>query len=235
MQVTDIEEMRSKEQEVEVKQAMEHLVQEREAENQGVMTNSGKHIDEASDRQKRRSWPSSKNRQPKHCGLRRLEVESIITKTSNDGHELVIPLGSQQGNHPSIEPATSTAPTDRNCHSNVMQTLHLLERFGVSDEFYEVTQVRLIMLLGTELCIYCCFHLCLQVYPELARSYQVKQARQEKGKDIELEWVPAPFHGVYHHFKPAVVAALQREVLLILLLVIVLGTHSHTQILTCNL
>ena len=54
MQVTDIEEMRSKEQEVEVKQAMEHLVQEREAENQGVMTNSGKHIDEVSDRQKRR-------------------------------------------------------------------------------------------------------------------------------------------------------------------------------------
>ena len=91
------------------------------------------------------------------------------------------------------------------------------------------------MLLGTELCIYCCFHLCLQVYPELARSYQVKQARQEKGKDIELEWVPAPFHGVYHHFKPAVVAALQREVLLILLLVIVLGKHRHTQILKCNL
>jgi len=74
MQVTYTEEkMRSKEQEVEVlKQAMEHLVQEREAENQGVMTNSGKHIDEVSDRQKRRKLAKFKNQQPKHCGLRRL-------------------------------------------------------------------------------------------------------------------------------------------------------------------
>ena len=54
----------------------------------------------------------------------------------------------------------------------------------------------------------------VQVYPELPRSYWVKQARQETGKDIELEQVPAPFHGVYRHFKPAVVAALQCEVLL---------------------
>ena len=92
-----------------------------------------------------------------------------------------------------------------------MQTLYLLERFGVSDKFYhELTQVRLKMFLGAEM------HLCVQVYPELARSYQVKQARQETGKDIELERVPAPFHGVYHHFKPAVVAALQRGVFLVL-------------------
>jgi len=70
-----------------------------------------------------------------------LEVESITTRTSNDGSELVIPLGSQQGKHPSLVPATSTAPTDRNCHSNVMQTLYLLEWFGVSDEVYhELTQ-----------------------------------------------------------------------------------------------
>ena len=37
----------------------------------------------------------------------------------------------------------------------------------------------------------------------------MKQARQETVKDIELERVPAPFHGVYCHFKPVVVAALQ--------------------------
>ena len=154
------------------------------------MTNSGKHIDEVSDRQKRRKLAKFKESTTKALWFAEtfgLEVESISTKTSNDGHKLVIPLGSQQDNHPSIEPATSTAPTDRNCHSNVMQTLYLLERFGVSDESYhELTQVRLIMLLGTELCIYCCFHLCLQVYPELARSYQVKQARQEKGKTSSL-------------------------------------------------
>ena len=56
MQLTDIEEvMRSKEQEVAVlQQAIEQLVQEREAENREVMANSGKPIDEISDRQKRR-------------------------------------------------------------------------------------------------------------------------------------------------------------------------------------
>ena len=56
MQLTDIEEvMRSKEREVAVlQQAIEQLVQEREAENREVMANSGKPIDEISDRQKRR-------------------------------------------------------------------------------------------------------------------------------------------------------------------------------------
>ena len=222
MQVTDIEEvMRSKEQEVAVlQQAIEHLVQEREAENREVMANSGKPIDEVSDHQKRRKLSKFKQSATKALWFAEtfgLEVESITARTSNDGNELVIPLSSQQGNHPSVVTATSTAPTDRNSHSNVMQTLYLLERFGVSDEFYhELTQVRLKMFCGAELCVYYYFHLCVQVYPELARSYQVKQARQVTGKDIELERVPGPFHGVYRHFKPAVVAALQREVFLVL-------------------
>ena len=221
MQVTDIEEvMRSKEQEVAVlQQAIEHLVQEREAENWEVMANSGKPIDEVSDCQKRRKLSKFKQSATKALWFAEtfgLEVESITARMSNDGNELVIPLSSQ-GNHPSVVPATSTASTDRNSHSNVMQTLYLLERFGVSDEFYhELTQVRLKMFCGAELCVYYYFHLCVQVYPELARSYQVKQAWQATGKDIELERVPAPFHGVYRHFKPAVVAALQCEVFLVL-------------------
>ena len=35
-------------------------------------------------------------------------------------------------------------------------------------------------------------HFCVHVYPELTRSYQIKQARQEE-KDIELERVPVHF------------------------------------------
>ena len=82
-----------------------------------------------------------------------LEVETITARTSNDESKLLIPLSSQR-NQPSIVPATSAAPTDRNSHSNVMQTLYLLEQFGVSDEFYhELKQIRLKTLLGTELCI----------------------------------------------------------------------------------
>jgi len=54
MHVTDIEvEMQLKEQEVAVlQQAMEQLTQEREAENRELMANSGKHIEDVSDRQK---------------------------------------------------------------------------------------------------------------------------------------------------------------------------------------
>ena len=55
-QVTDIVEvMRSKEQQMAVlQQAIKHLVQKRETENREMMANSGKPINEVSDRQKRR-------------------------------------------------------------------------------------------------------------------------------------------------------------------------------------
>ena len=54
MHVTDTEvEMQLKEQEVAVlRQAMEQLTQEREAENRELMANSGKHIEDVSRRQK---------------------------------------------------------------------------------------------------------------------------------------------------------------------------------------
>jgi len=81
--------MRSKEQEVEVlKQAMEHLVQEREAENQGVMTYSGKHIDEVSDRQKWKKLAKFKESATKALWFAEtfgLEVESITTKQAMMG------------------------------------------------------------------------------------------------------------------------------------------------------
>ena len=113
MQVTDIEEvMRSKEQEVAVlQQAIEHLVQEREAENREVMANSGKPVNQVSDRQKRRKLSKFKQSATKALWFAEtfgLEVESITARTSNDGNELVIPLSSQQDNHPSVVPATST-------------------------------------------------------------------------------------------------------------------------------
>ena len=111
LQVTDIEEvMRSKEQEVAVLQ--QAIEQEREPENQEVLSNSGKQIEVS----KTEEEPATKAFW--FAETFGLEVESITTRTSNDGNELVIPLGSQQGKHPSLVPATSTAQTDRNCHSN---------------------------------------------------------------------------------------------------------------------
>lgn len=169
MQVTDIEEvMRSKEQEVAVlQQAMENLVLEREVENREVMVNSGKPINKVSDRQKRRKLSKFKQSATKALWFAEtfgLEVESITARTSNDGNELVIPLSSE-GNHPSVVPATSTAPSDRNSHSNVMQTLYLLERFGVSDEFYhELTQVRLKMCFWVLSCVFIIVFTCVYRY-----------------------------------------------------------------------
>ena len=158
MQVTGIEEvMRSKEQEVAVLQQAIELVQEREAENREVMANYGRPI-EVSDCHKWRKLSKCKESATKALWFAEtfgLEVESIATKTISAGNEVVIPLASQQGNCPFMASSSSTAPTDRNCHSKVMQTLYLLERFGVSDHFYhELTQVRLIMLLGAQLGIY---------------------------------------------------------------------------------
>ena len=89
-------------------------------------------------------------------------MESITTRTSNDGNELVIPLGSQQGKHPSLVPATSQL---RLTGTATPMTLYLLERFGVSDEFYhELTQVRLLTL-DAELCIYYYFALLCACIP----------------------------------------------------------------------
>ena len=90
MQVTDIEEvMRSKEQEVAVlQQAIEHLVQEREAENREVMANSGKPIN---DRQKRRKLSKFKQSATKALWFAEtfgLEVKSITARASNDGNSI---------------------------------------------------------------------------------------------------------------------------------------------------
>ena len=99
MQLTDIEEvMRSKEQEVAVlQQAIEQLVQEGrqriERWWQTVASQSMKFLIAKSG-----GSYSSRNLQPRHCGLQRLEVESITAKMISAGNEVVIPLGSQQGN-----------------------------------------------------------------------------------------------------------------------------------------
>ena len=163
MHVTDIEvEMQLKEQEVAVlRQAMEQLTQEREAENRELMANSGKHIEDVSHRQKRRKLAKFRESAMKALWFAEtfgLEIESITAKTASSDKELLIPLHSECGNHPSTapssSPSTSKALAERNSQSNVMQT-YLLERFGVSDEFYhELTQVRSILLLSAMLSVY---------------------------------------------------------------------------------
>ena len=67
-----------------------------------------------------------------------LMPESLLLRSVETGVSVSLDLSSSQ--HPTLSPALS--PPTRDCSDKVMQTLYLLDRFGVSDEFYhELTQV----------------------------------------------------------------------------------------------
>ena len=57
-----------------------------------------------------------------------------------------------------------------------MRLRFLLERFGVSDE---------------------CYHEMTQLFPELPRSYVVKNERKEISQSIELKELPSKYKGAY--------------------------------------
>ena len=75
--------------------------------------------------------------------------------------------------------------------SCVRQTLYLLERFGVSDEFY---------------------HELSMVNPALPRSHQVKHSRHLITKAVDIQRLPEPYNGAYRSFRECLSAALAHEV-----------------------
>ena len=60
--------------------------------------------------------------------------------------------------------------------SSMRQTLYLLDRLGVSDEFYHELSMR---------------------FPALPRSYIIKSARQLLSETVELERLDPPYYGAY--------------------------------------
>lgn len=80
----------------------------------------------------------------------------------------------------------------------VRQTLYLLERFGVSDQFY---------------------HELSMAYPSLARSYKVKQLRRDVGSEVDVVSLDQPYDGAYRPFKSLLVGTIKHEVSCVLLFV----------------
>ena len=91
----------------------------------------------------------------------------------------------------SFSSASAGPPVCFDSRLSVLQSLYLLERFGVSDEFY---------------------HELSMVFPDLPRSYQIKRARWQLSSHIEVEALPPPCHGSVRPFTRTLAAALAVEV-----------------------
>ena len=95
-----------------------------------------------SDRQKRRKLSQLQTNAKKALFFAEsfgLMPESVVLKSVQTGASVLLDLTSGS-HHPTPSPAP-TPPTP-DCSDKVMQTLYLLDCFGVSDEFYhELTQV----------------------------------------------------------------------------------------------
>ena len=94
-----------------------------------------------------------------------LDLPAITFKTSSTNKVIGISFGPE------------SATIDASC---VRQTLYLLERFGVSDEFY---------------------HELAMINSALPRSHIVKQTRQLITESVEIQRLPEPYNGTYRPFK----------------------------------
>ena len=140
--------------------------------------NTGQEYSVLSSRQQRRKLSQLKTAVEKELWFMEsfgLDLQSISVKTSQ-GKVIEIPMES-----------TTTDVND----DSVRQTLHLLERFGVSDDFY---------------------HELSMANSSLPRSHLVKKSRQLLTGTVELERLPGPYCGAYRSFEATLKAALAHEV-----------------------
>jgi hypothetical protein len=76
---------------------------------------------------------------------------------------------------------------------HINETLFLLEKFGVSDLFY---------------------HELSMLYPQLPRSYKVKECRRNISHNIDLVRLPSPFFGAYRPLKEFICLLLSDQMLI---------------------
>ena len=83
------------------------------------------------------------------------------------------------------------------------RTLYLLDRFGVSGQFYhELAQVHVkINCLCTRPYVRRVIIFRIQLHPEIPRLHHVKGLRQSLNSDIETLQLPPPYIGNYMHFR----------------------------------
>ena len=153
----------------------------------GYLSNTGLPIRDVSERQRRRKilhLKASTERALWFVESFGLEVQSLSLCDCKSGSPLTIDYQA-----PVEHPAAAVAhqPTD----GAIYQTLYLLERFGVSDDF---------------------FHELSMVHPSLPRSYKIKQARKTISEDVVINRLPAPHHGAYRPLEACLAASLAYEV-----------------------
>lgn len=92
---------------------------------------------------------------------------------------------------PSSSQSSSISSTSSSSIQDVNQILYLLDRFGISDQFY---------------------HELSMLHKELPRSYEVKKARAAITLNVELRRLPRPYFGCYRPLKQCLIDAISAEV-----------------------
>ncbi len=153
--------------------------------------NTSKKVDEVSPRQKRRKLNQFKSFAEKALWFAEsfgLTPQSLTLSTQSDErYTLQLSTGTGDSRSSLCRKDTESAVTTASIH----ETLYLLEKFGVSDEFYHELSMH---------------------HPSLARSYKVKQLRKELTSEIEVIRLPNPFDGAYRPFLPMVSTVFEYQV-----------------------
>ena len=139
-----------------------------------VPINQGRSFDEVHERQQKRKVASIKHGSEQALSFVKtfgLSVEKVVLRSPTKIVELTYDLPESSAGCSS----SSSTAADKET-GNVDETLFLLERFGVSDE---------------------CYHEMIQLFPELPRSYVVKNERKDISQSIELKELPSKYKGAY--------------------------------------
>ena len=135
---------------------------------------------------------------------------TAVTAITDMGTPISINLSDAPGPSPLSAAASS--------QDNTASTLYLLDRYGVSDEFYhELAQVRqlhvptLVHTLLMQSLYKCDFeeHIrIIQTTQELPRLHHVKALRKDLNSQVDTIRLPHPYDGCYIHIRAAVSKAL---------------------------
>ena len=163
---------------------------------QGLVTsppvfNYGKGVDEVQERQKRRKVATLKESCQQALSFvesYNAEVTTISIKTKTTKETLTFQLGDSSSSSPHTP---SPSPSCSSFSDETEQILYLLDRYGVSDQFY---------------------HELAMTMPALPRSYKVKRARQTISSTVELKRLPRPYDGCYRSMKEMLISLLSAEV-----------------------
>ena len=140
-----------------------------------ALENSGKPVDEVSARHKKRKLAVVRNNAVEALSFAESYVWSdfryALTLRTSSGESVSLPLSDDTAAQAELE------------ETEVCQVLYLLDRFGVSDAFYQ--------------------ELSMQFESRLPRAHKVKAVRTELNETVELIRIPG-YDGCYRHVENAV-------------------------------